>query len=148
MLMPMLPQNGGRSVQISTVDKAKGRDMSLAQDFVEFWQAYPRRIGKLAAQKAYEKARKSGVTQQQLLDGIAAYVAHKPAYADWAHARTWLSQGRWEDEYDVPVSKPSKPAYDWFEECKVVHGGACGLDRYRHMTRVQHEQARARGEAV
>jgi hypothetical protein len=126
---------------------AYGSDMKT-EEFDQFWQHYPRRIGKLAAQKAYEKARKSGVTQRQLLDGVSAYVAHKPAYADYCHPSTWLTQGRYLDEYDVPVSKPTQPAYDWFEECKVVHGGACGLDRYRHMTRVQHEQARARGEAV
>jgi len=50
--------------------------MGMAEDFNDFWARYPRRIGKLAALAAYQKARKSGVTQQQLLDGIGRYVAN------------------------------------------------------------------------
>lgn len=85
--------------------------MSLTQEFVVFWERYPRKVGKLAAEKAYQRARKSGVTQQQILDGIDRYMANKPEYADWAHPTTWLNQGRWDDDYsgpraDRPVVKP------------------------------------------
>lgn len=80
-----------------------GVAMAFEADFETFWRAYPRRIGKLAASKAYVKARRAGVTQQQLLDGIAKYVKGKPPYADFCHPSTWLNQGRWEDEFDAPA---------------------------------------------
>ena len=70
-------------------------------EFATFWQRYPRKVGKLAAEKAYRQAR-TRASAQQLLDGVERYVRTKPAYADWAHPRTWLSQGRWLDEADAP----------------------------------------------
>ena len=96
----------------------------IAKDFDEFWEHYPRRVGKLAARKAYERVRKSGVTQETLLDGIAAYVKHKPAYADFCHPSTWLCQGRWLDEWTPAVSQV-EPACDWWDECKRLHANAC-----------------------
>jgi len=69
-----------------------------AEDFTSFWDAYPRRIGKLAAQKAYAKVRRGGIPHEELMDGIAQYIKTKPAYADWCHPTTWLNQGRWMDE--------------------------------------------------
>lgn len=74
------------------------------EDFEAFWQAYPSKVGKLAAKKVYEKVRRGGIGQDELLDGITQYVATKPAYADYCHPRTWLSQGRWMDE--VTVERP------------------------------------------
>lgn len=76
--------------------------MSVDEEFEEFWRAFPRRVGKLAARAVYGRVRKSGISQEELLDGVTAYIATKPAYADWCHPRTWLSQGRWLDEPDTP----------------------------------------------
>jgi hypothetical protein len=71
---------------------------TLDSDFELFWQRFPRKVGKLAARKEYDKVRRGGIGQDELLDGIAQYVRTKPSYADWCHPRTWLSQGRWMDE--------------------------------------------------
>lgn len=109
-------------------------------EFDQFWLACPRKVGKLAAQKAYGHARKSGATQAALLSGLAAYVRHKPAYAEYCHPTTWLRQGRWMDEYDAPALPPGE---DWFEECKQLHGGACGLSRYAHGLRMHVEAVAA-----
>jgi len=65
--------------------------------FQEFWALYPRKVGRLAALKEYIRARRHA-SQAELLDGVAEYIKMKPAYADWCHPRTWLSQGRWMDE--------------------------------------------------
>jgi hypothetical protein len=74
------------------------RDETVVRDFAAFWAAYPRRIGKLAALKAYCKVRRGGIPHEELMDGITQYIATKPAYADWCHPTTWLNQGRWMDE--------------------------------------------------
>lgn len=116
-----------------------GGGMARADDFEEFWRSYPRRVGKLAAQKAYIKARQTGVTQQQLLDGIARYMKGKPQYADFCHPATWLNQGRWEDEYDAPAvtRHTERPftatelaqARDWWRRVGTEIGG----DAREHM---------------
>jgi hypothetical protein len=90
-------------------------------DFDQFWAAYPRRVGKLAAQKAYMKARKIA-TQEELLKGVAAYIRHKPAYADFCHPTTFLSQGRWMDELEDPETRPCRrcgtvPKCQSYAEC-------------------------------
>jgi hypothetical protein len=77
-------------------------------EWLEFWKQYPRKVGKLSAQKAYMSARQKGASAQDLLTGIARYIQGKPAYADWAHASTWIRAGRWMDEYGAPT--PAQPA--------------------------------------
>lgn len=71
--------------------------------FDQFWQAYPRRVSKGRARKAFDKAlRKTDL--QAILDGVEKYKLCKPDYADWAHAATWLNDERWDDEWDTPGS--------------------------------------------
>jgi hypothetical protein len=61
----------------------------------------------------------------------------------WVATFDWLLQPDvrlkvLEGKYDSrarPKPKPL-PDVDWFEECKRVHNGECGLDRYRHGQRM------------
>lgn len=72
-------------------------------DFSAFWAAYPRKVGKGAARKAYFAAiRKTGADPPTL---SAALVAAKalgfgldPQFTP--HAATWLQQERWLDELE------------------------------------------------
>ncbi len=70
------------------------------EGFKAFWAVYPRRVGKLAAVKAYQKAL-TLATHEEIMAGVERYIKTKPAYADWCHPKTFLSQGRWMDEVDV-----------------------------------------------
>ena len=79
----------------------------MDQEFEQFWQQYPRREGKLAAKKAYTKAR-TMATAQEILDGVERYREHKPSYQDFCHPTTFLNQGRWMDEYPNTAK-----SYDW-----------------------------------
>lgn len=104
-------------------------------EFTAFWNAFPRRVGRLAAEKAYVKARTlHGATQAELLDGIRRYVEGKPAYADYCHPVTWLNQGRWMDDYDPPAVLTT--ATDWWAECQQHHGGSC-VKRWTHEWRMK-----------
>lgn len=72
-----------------------------AAEFEMFWREYPgQRVGKIPAQKEYAKARKTA-TAEDILDGVRRYRANKPAWQQWAHARTWLHQQRWTDVYET-----------------------------------------------
>lgn len=110
-------------------------------DFDTFWAAFPRRIGKLDAMKAYAKAR-TVATAAEILAGVELYKQHKPEYADWCHPSTFLNKGRWMDEYDEPAEK--KPAdFDWYADCMRLHGGECGGDRMRHHIRMGTERLKS-----
>lgn len=65
--------------------------------FSTFWSAYPLKVGKLAAMRAFSKALRQA-TASELLRGVERYKATKPAWQQWAHPATWLNQGRWLDE--------------------------------------------------
>lgn len=70
--------------------------------FTQFWEVYPRKVGKKAAEKAYLKAIKS-TPHEVILKGLEAqlpwFEEQKSARGDFRpHPSTWLNQGRWEDE--------------------------------------------------
>lgn len=81
-------------------------------EFVTFWTAYPRKVGKGAARKAWAKVRPS----QALAAKIIAAVEAQKAWPAWTkddgkyipHPTTWLNQTRWEDEGDSPT-EPWEP---------------------------------------
>lgn len=106
--------------------------MTSSEEFAAFWAVYPRRVAKLAAEKAFTRARKL-VSFAEIIDGVQRYMKGKPSYADWAHPSTWLNQGRWSDEYQEPARRS---ASDWFEECKLFHGGEC-QKRWDHELRMR-----------
>jgi hypothetical protein len=65
--------------------------------FDEFWSVYPRRVAKLAAQKAYAKALKIA-SPDKLIEGAKRYAAEKVGDAYIKHPSTWLNGGCWDDE--------------------------------------------------
>jgi hypothetical protein len=71
--------------------------------FEGFWAAYPKKVGKGAARKAYRNALKRAF-YDEILAGAKAYAASKPDPQFTAHASTWLNADRWLDE---PERKPS-----------------------------------------
>ncbi|MEP9376184.1 hypothetical protein ABLE91_05680 [Aquabacter sp. CN5-332] len=72
-----------------------------AGDFETFWQAYPRKIGKDGAEKAFAKAiqRTPGLTVEAMVSALEAYRRFKPPDQDFCHPATWLNQGRWNDDW-------------------------------------------------
>jgi hypothetical protein len=68
-----------------------------ADDFDAFWQAYPKRVGKQAAAKAFAAAKKRGATLERIMQGLGRY--QWPPDAQFIpHPTTWLNQGRYDDE--------------------------------------------------
>ena len=78
-------------------EKPSINKVDLSKDFQTFWQMYPRKVGKLAAQKSFEKAVKSA-TPQEIFEGVIRYQRNcgsDPKFI--AHPSTWLNEGRWMD---------------------------------------------------
>lgn len=70
--------------------------------FAAFWNAYPRKVAKGAARKAWDKAIKAGAEPADVVLGARRY-ATDPRRNDsdiryTAHPATWLNSERWADE--------------------------------------------------
>lgn len=74
------------------------KDISPLQ-FETFWKVYPRKVGKRAALKAFQRAVSDGVTVERLVEAAAQF-AQDPNRVELytPHPATWLNQGRWDDD--------------------------------------------------
>lgn len=80
-----------------------------APSFDAFWNAYPRKIGKAQALKAWQKIAPDDSLLQQILNALG-WQSESPAWtkdggAFVPHASTWLNGRRWEDERPVTSEK-------------------------------------------
>lgn len=72
---------------------------ACAGDFDAFWNAYPKKVGKQAARKAFQRVKVP-------LESLLTAIERQKRSAQWLedngkyipHPTTWLNQGRWEDE--------------------------------------------------
>lgn len=69
-------------------------------EFADWWQHYPRKVGKGQARRAFVAARKK-VSLQILTDAILAYPFDMTRPEFIPHASTWLNGERWADEIDT-----------------------------------------------
>jgi DNA-binding PadR family transcriptional regulator len=77
-------------------------DVEIVSDFDQFWKAYPKKTGKVAAEKAFKKAKKNLPPTADLIAIIEAQKQQQQWKKDGGqyipNPATWLNQGRWEDE--------------------------------------------------
>lgn len=82
--------------------KKKGSTARVESDFLDFYAAYPRHVGKEAARRAFEKAVKAGTPAADIIEGARHYAAATAAAGTEtryiAHPATWLNAGRWSDD--------------------------------------------------
>lgn len=100
-------QSGNRlepQVKLSKVKLSKDSNTTSPSGddgFKDFWSAYPRKVGKPVAHKAYVKAL-TKANREAIMKGLEVWATS----SDWAkddgqfipHASTWLNQERWNDE--------------------------------------------------
>ena len=99
--------NSDTQDRLSKARKSKDSKKDICADFEQFWSAYPRKINKQGALKAFEKV---DVPVETLL---AALENHKRS-AQWVkdggqfipHPTTWLNQRRWEVELPEDTTIP------------------------------------------
>lgn len=70
--------------------------------FAEFWEVYPRKTGKGAAEKAYEKIRPTQELHETMIRAVRSASLSRQWKKDGGqfipNPATWLNQRRWEDE--------------------------------------------------
>jgi hypothetical protein len=109
----------------STADAADGRRSKRRpreppEGFDKFWSAYPRKVARAAAAKAWTRAVDAGADAALIIEGACFYAMERklqdPQFTK--HPATWLNGGCWQDEPDPaytppPVAAPLRPAtYD------------------------------------
>lgn len=95
--------------------------------FDQFWAAYPKRVAKGDARRAWALVNPDDQLFKQMLHAID-WQKHT---RDWMkdggqfipYPATWLRAERWADE--LPEAKPSPAKADWREECEREHGNRC-----------------------
>lgn len=85
-----------------------GRD----EMFEEFWQVFPRKVGKDKARKSFVKA----IERARFADIMAALHQQVPYLTSKSielrpHPTTWLNQGRWQDEVQ-PIHQKKRTVAD------------------------------------
>jgi hypothetical protein len=101
--------NGKQNLPID-IDIDKGKNTAAPSGFAEFWSAYPKKVGKPAAEKAWTKAVKGGVDPAHLTL-VAGQYAERTANTDpkfICHPTTWLNQARYNDEPEPETSPVSR----------------------------------------
>jgi hypothetical protein len=93
----IIPDDSSRENRARACAKRASCDQG---SFDRFWQAWPNKVGKPAAQKAFAK---NAGEIDAILDGVARYVRGKPPDRQWLNPATFLNQRRWED---APAPEP------------------------------------------
>lgn len=100
----LTPANAGNAMQ---KQMEMDKEMNIKEvpptpvGFDEFWKAYPRKVGKADALRAWKRAKCSGIVPK-----ILEAVTKQKETSGWKneggryipHPSTWLNQGRWDDE--------------------------------------------------
>ncbi|HEV2097633.1 MAG TPA: hypothetical protein VGR45_01770 [Stellaceae bacterium] len=101
------------------------RVQPLAVEFAAWWRAYPHKVDKGHAEKAFVKARRIA-SLEELLAGVQRYIRDKRQTVPWCNPATWLNGKRWLDEpADVgPMAAPGESVTPlvWCSGCGVRLG--------------------------
>lgn len=110
-----LPQPPVEGEVDSTKPKRKAKPVTYSAMFEAFWAVYPRKVGKVEAAKAFERALDLIGTDDAAAKLCAAATLYRGRMKGKdeqyvAHPSTWLNQGRWDDvagtpEDDTPIWK-------------------------------------------
>lgn len=107
-----LTLGGVQNDPLTITTKLEPKERYNAQtEFEHFWALYPRKVGKIAAQKAWAKTAKEN-DPQTILDGLTRFAndPNKPSPEFLPHPATWLNEGRWEDE-PYPAKQPQESKF-------------------------------------
>lgn len=104
------------SLRAVSLPRARRAASASPPHFADFWQAYPRKVGRGAAEKAFAAAIAKGATVADIAAGLNRQVwPDDPRFVP--HPATWINQARWQDDpaAAAPPATPSEPPgkMDW-----------------------------------
>jgi hypothetical protein len=114
----------------TTTEGSKEQEPSTQRDrFERFWDAYPRKTAKKAAWIEWQRLKPP--PDEAFIDRALSAIQQQIGSAQWRkdggqyipHPKTWLHQGRWEDQDDAVA--PAASRIHWSDECAEMHDGLC-----------------------
>lgn len=88
--------------------------------FEQFWNAYPKKVGRGAAERKFASINPDEDLLATMLDAIDAQSRSRQWREEDGryipHPSTWLNQRRWEDEQPDHVTAPAR--VDWYADCQ------------------------------
>ena len=92
----------------------KDEQSPMQRRFDRFWKAYPRKVGKGAAEKSFAKYKPDDVLTDTMIRAVETAKRSREWQKDGGqyipHPATWLNQRRWEDELPAAQSNPMAPS--------------------------------------
>jgi len=113
-------------------------------EFNLFWAQYPRKVGKLTAQRSWQKMPDDH--KQKALEAIVEHRKYWTAKGtDWEfipHASTWLNQERYFDEIVIEQKEKKKEVIGWHrsDEGTLAKGREVGCQPYPGESMDQYRQ--------
>jgi hypothetical protein len=113
-------------------------------EFNLFWAQYPRKVGKLTAQRSWQK-----MPDDHKQKALEAIVEHRKYWTvkgtDWEfipHASTWLNQERYFDEIVIEQKEKKKEVIGWHrsDEGTLAKGREVGCQPYPGESMDQYRQ--------
>lgn len=109
--MSPTPRQKCRLEQYKNNNTRENNTRACARGFDRFWAAYPRKVGKGAAERSFERIRPDAA----LLDGMLRAIETQRQSDTWQRGyipnpATWLNQRRWEDEPDGVTAPAAQQA--------------------------------------
>lgn len=103
----------------------KARASEVVADFAAWWEAYPRKVAKEAARKAYAAAvgrimgddhQDRGAAVAKLLEAVGAFADSKQGRGELKfipYPATWLNAGRYDDQADTRNEEQAERVFRW-----------------------------------
>ena len=113
LVNPPHKKNKLKEEQVKNNERTNAR--KFEREFLDFYVQYPKKVGRLAAQKAFDKAAKRfGV--EVILAGVARFSAdpNLPELQYIPAPAVWLNQGRWDDAPYPPKKATRSTGNDEF----------------------------------
>jgi hypothetical protein len=122
------------SPQVTHIKRLSKRDLpnkDHLERFDEFWQVYPKRVGRKAAATKWRTAVQTA-TPDEIIEAAKRYRDNPKRDPDFtANPETWLNQERWLDEPAVAPKTKSGPVtvMDLYADEPCPHGDPLGEAR-------------------
>lgn len=124
-------QGEGEGEEESSLRSLSPRASPSERDhFPDFWAAYPRKVGRGAAAKAFKAALGKGATAAEIAAGLNRQRwPDNPQFVP--HPATWLNQSRWLDDPNAAAPPTAEPAgkLDWLWR-EMRDEGADGFENF------------------
>ena len=102
------------TVSVTDTNTVSVKHKEIETEFESLWKLYPKKQGKNNALKAYTKARKDGVTYEEVEQGIKAYADYAkgkdPQYIKMGSS--FFNQRAWQDDWSIKDGHTRFDEYD------------------------------------